>query len=311
MALETSLRRFSLFVQLAQMGNDEPPPSGMKPKIHWVGQKTQAEQKQEPSGKRGGERQKKKDERGYRELSSITLSEVNDAYKYYVNQLAPSPAPAWIAPNYFCMIHLKPKREDYPPAVFGRVKTSYPSDGYIQNIQELELHLPGKDRAPDLVHLRLHDILNTPSKPLQSFCVRVKFLMHPDDRAEFNAQENLFVQQGFLPEFSQNYIDLLDINEHNHSALPWLYVISSRWFASIPVSMQPEIREKLTKMVHWNMLIFNYHPEYLPHEVRTLNRELGFKPGYTDIFLIEPENPGQTVQIVSKTFEKIFSEPMK
>jgi hypothetical protein len=74
--------------------------------------------------------------------------------------------------------------------------------------------------------------------------------------------------------------------------------------------MQPEIREKLTKLVHWNKLIFNYHPERLPREVRTLNRELGFKPGFTEIFLIEPEDAEQTVQIVSKTFDKIFNQPM-
>ena len=311
MALETSLRRFSLFSQLAQMGNDEPPPSGMKRKLHWVGHKTQAEQKQESGGKRSEGPPKQKDQRGYRELSSITLSEVNDAHNYYANQLAPSPAPAWIAPNYFCMMHLMPKREDRPPAMFGRVKTSYPSDGYVQNIQELELHLPGKDHIPDLVHLRVNDILNTPNKPLQSFCVRLKFLLHPDDQAEFSGQENHFVQQGYLPEYSNNYIDLLDIHEHNQAASPWLYVIGSRWFASIPVSMQPEIREKLTKLVHWNKLIFNYHPEYLPHDVRTLNRELGLKAGYTEIFLIEPENPGQTLQIVSKTFDKLFNQPIQ
>jgi hypothetical protein len=311
MASETSLRRFSLFAQLAHMGNDEPPPSGMKPKIHWIGQKTQQEQKPSPRGKRGEESPKKKNERGYRQLSSITLTEVDDAYKYYANQLVYSPAPAWIAPNYFCMIHLRARQQDWPPAVFGRVKTSYPSDGYIQNIQELELELPSKERSPDLVHLRVNDIYNTSNKPLQSFCVRVKFLLHPDEQAEFSGQESPFVQQGFLPEFSNGYLDLFDINEHNHASSPWLYVIGSRWFSSIPLSVQPEIREKLAKLAHWNKLIFNYHPEYVPSEIRTLNRELGFKAGYTEIFLIEPENPGQTIQIVSKTFDKLFDQPMK
>lgn len=311
MALETSLRRFSLFAQLAHMLNDEPP-SGMKPAIHWVGQKkAEVEQKEETGGKKGGGGPKQKDERGYRELSSITLSEVNDAYNFYAHQLAPSPAPAWIAPNYFCMTHLIQKRDERPPALFGRVKTNYPSDGYVQNVQELELLLPCRDRPPDLVRLRANDILNTPGKPLQSFCVRVKFLLDPDEQAEFREHEHLFVQQGYLPDINNSYIDLLDINEQNHLSSAWLYVIGSRWFASIPVSMQPEIREKLTKLVHWNKLIFNYHPEYLPHEFRTLNRELGFKAGYTDIFLIEPENPAQTVQIVSKTFDKLFQQPIK
>jgi len=42
-----------------------------------------------------------------------------------------------------------------------------------------------------------------------------------------------------------------------------------------------------------------------------LNRELGFKAGYTNTFLIEPENPEQTVQIIARTFDKVFSQPMK
>jgi hypothetical protein len=210
------------------------------------------------------------------------------------------------------MIPLARKRNQRPPLVFGRVKTCYPSDGYVQNIQELEMYLPWKDRTPDIVHLRADDIHVTPNKPLQSYCVRVRFLATPEDIVDFADQDILFLQQGFQPEFSASYIDILDINEHNHTSLPWLYVISSRWFASIPVSVQPEIREKLTKLIHWNKLIFNYHPELLlPREVHSLNRELGMKAGYTDRFLIEPENPAQTAQIVAKTFDKIFSQPMK
>jgi hypothetical protein len=194
--------------------------------------------------------------------------------------------------------------------VFGRITTCYPSDGHVQNIQELELLLPGKGHAPDLIHLRANDILLTPNKPLQSFCMRLRFLIHAEEMAEFNGQDALFMQQGFLPEFNTSYIELLDINEHNHIALPWFYVISSRWFASIPVTVQPEIREKLTKLIHWDKLIFNYHPERLLHEIRTLNRELGFKAGYTDFFLIEPEDPKHIVQIVSKTFDKMFEQPI-
>src|SRR5690349_3367878 len=124
MTLETAFRRFSLLPNLIQMGNnDEPPPSRMKRKTHWVGQKEPAEQKQDPQRNRGGEPQKQKDSRGYRELSSITLGEVDAAYKYYANQLVHSPYPAWIAPNYFSMIHLIPKREPRPPVIFGRIKT--------------------------------------------------------------------------------------------------------------------------------------------------------------------------------------------
>lgn len=310
MALETTFKRFSLFDHFAQMGNDEPPPSRMKKKIHWVGNKEPDEQKQDSGGKRSGQSPKQKDARGYRDLASIAIGEVNEAHQYFKQQLLPSPYPAWIAPNHFCMIHLTRKREPRPSAVFGRVKTCYPSDGYAQNIQELELLLPHKDHAPDVIHLNADDILVTPGKPLQSYCVQVRFLAHPEDIADFAGQETLFFQPGYFPEFQPGFIDLLDINEHNHNSSPWLYVIGSRWFASIPVSVQPEIREQLTKIIHWDKLIFNYHPEYLPREVRTLNRELGFKVGFTKIHLIEPQDPAQTVDIVSRTFDKIFSQPM-
>jgi len=310
MTLETVLKPFSLFAHFAQMGNDEPPPSGMKRRLHWVGRKEPVEQEQSTGGEHDGQEPKKQAPRGYRELSSITLGEVHDAHKYYENQLVPSPYPAWLAPNTFCMLHLARRRETRPPAVFGRVKTCYPSDGYVQNIQELELRLPHKDHAPDVIYLNADDILVTPNKPLQSYCIRVRFLAHPEDIADFAGQETLFFQPGYFPEFQTGFLDLLDINDHNHNSLPWMYVISSRWFASIPLSMQPEIREKLTKLIHWDRLIFNYHPEHLLREVRSLNRELGFKDGFTKIHLIEPENPEQTVQIVARTFDKIFSQPM-
>jgi len=311
MTFETTLKPFFLFPHFARMGKDEPLPSGMKRRIHWVGQKEAVEQKPDTGGNQSEPGPKQKDTRGYSDLTSITLGEVNDAYKYYEDQLLPSPYPAWLATNYFCMMPLARKRTTRPPAVLGRVKTCYPSDGYVQNVQEMEMYLPCKDRTHDVVHLRADDIYITPNKPLQSYCVRVRFLATAEDMADFAEQDALFLGQGFLPEFSASYIDLLDINEHNHVSLPWLYVISSRWFASIPVSVQPEIREKLTKLIHWNKVIFNYHPEdRLPREVRRLNKELGMKAGYTERFLIEPENPEQTVQIVARTFDKIFNQQM-
>jgi len=307
MTLETVLRPFSVFAHLVQMGNDDPPPSGMKRKLHWVGNK-EAEAAS-TGGKPGGQNPQQKDTRGYRELASITLGEVNDAHRYFASQLVPSPFPAWISPNTFCMIHLARRRgATRPPAVFGRIKTCYPSDGYIQNVQELEMSLPRKDREPDILHLQMDDA--APNKPVQSYCVKVPVLAALEDTADFAAQEKSFTTQGYFPEFTTNYIDLLDVNEHNHASQPWIYVICSRWFASIPISIQPEIREKLTKLIHWNKLIFNYHPENLPREIRTLNRELGMKAGYTERFLIEPETPAQTLQIVEKTFDKIFDQPM-
>ena len=194
--------------------------------------------------------------------------------------------------------------------MFGRVKTCYPSDGHIHNIQDMELYFPNKNRKPDTVLLRAEDILLDHAKPVQSYCVRVKFFASPEDIADFDQFENLFLEQGFIPEFTPGYIDLLDMNEHDHALYPWLYVFGSRWLASIPESVRPEIREKLKSLIQWNKLIFNYHPERLPTEIRSLNRELGYKAGFTDIFIIEPEDPQQTVKILQSTFEKIFQQPI-
>ena len=55
MTLETVLKPFSLFARFAQMGNDEPPPSGMKRRLHWVGHKEPVEQKQAAGGKSSGQ----------------------------------------------------------------------------------------------------------------------------------------------------------------------------------------------------------------------------------------------------------------
>jgi len=141
--------------------------------------------------------------------------------------------------------------------------------------------------------------------------VRVKFLATQEDVADFNGYENLFLEQGFLPEFETGYIDLLDISEQKQAVLPWFYVIGSRWFASIPESVQVEIREQLGKLIRWNKLIFNYHPKSLSSEIRTLNDELGFNYGFTEHYLISPQDAQQTMQIVASTFEKIFQQAMK
>jgi len=305
MALETILKSSLFLPRFIQTGNDEPR------KVHWVGNKEPTRQSQDQGGKKNDDSPKKRNSRGYRDLATITLGEVSDARKFLASQLTPSPYPGWIAPNYFCMIHLAQKRDDRPPAIFGRVKTCYPSDGVLQNIQEMELFLLSKEDKSDVVLLRADDILPGQNKPVQSDCIRVKFLASPEDVADFAGRENIFIQQGFVPEFNTGYIDLLDTNEHNQMTLPWLFVIGSRWFASIPESVQPEIREKLTRLIHWNKLIFNYHPESINREIRSLNRELGYKAGFTDHVLIEPEDPQQTAQIVAGTFDRIFKQGVR
>lgn len=302
MALEIALRSSLLLPRFLQAGDGEPR------KAHWVGNKesTHRGRSQDSGGQNNNETPKKKTSRGYRDLSTITLGEVDEAYKFFANQLLPSPYPSWIAQNYFCMMHLADRGDDYPPAVFGRVKTCYPSDGQIQNIREMELSFPRKEGKPDTVLLRAGDVLSA-----ESYCVRVKFLVSAEEAAEFAEHGDLLAQQGFIPEISASYIDLLENNEHNHMSLPWLFVIGSRWFASIPESIQPDVREKLAKLTYWSKLIFNYHPEYLNRGIRTLNRELGYKAGFTDHVLIEPEDPRQTAQIVAKMFEVIFKQGMR
>ena len=313
MTFEIVLKRSLLLPHFAQKRDDKTPPPGRK--IHWVGDREPARPRegQNQAGKQKDnkpDRDEGRDTRGYRELSTITLGEVSDAQKYFASQLLPSPYPAWMATNHFCMLHLVHQR-GRPPAIFGRVKTCYPSDGYIQNIQELEIHFPQKDSAPDVVLLHTGEISHDPHKPVQSYCMRVKFLAVPEDIADFDGDENLFLEQGFLPEFESGYIDLLDLTEQNHSALPWLYVISSRWFASIPESLQPEIRSALQNLMRWNKLIFNYHPKAWTSGIRTLNDELGFNYGFTEHYLITPQDVQQTMQIVASTFEKIFAQAMK
>lgn len=316
MTLEVSLKR-SLLSYFAQKSDDKTPPSGMK-RIHWVGdrQPPQPGQDQNQGGKRKENKPGKsetgsvRDVKGYRELSSIMLGEVSDAHKYFANQLLSSPYPAWLGTNYFCKLDLI-RKHGRPPAIFGRVKTCYPSDGYIQNIQDLEIYFPQKNTTPDVVLIHGDDIVHHPHQPVQSYCMRVKLLASEEDLTDFNGYENLFLEQGFLAEFETSYLDLLEINEQNQAGLPWFYVIGSRWFASVPESMRFEVREQLGKLMHWNRLIFNYHPERLPGNIRSLNREFGFKHGFTEFTLIEPETPQQTAQIIASTFEKIFQQPMK
>jgi hypothetical protein len=310
MALETILKRSLFTPPFIQTGNDKP----RKP--HWVGDKpsTPAQQGQSPTrpgGKDGDPSRPGREPLGYRELSSLTLGEVQDAYNYFKSQLLPSPYESWVATNYFCMLDLVRKRDRRPPVVFGRVKTCYPSDGYIHNIQDMELYFPNKNGKPDTLPLRAEDILLDPTKPVKSYGLRLKFFASPEDAADFDQHEDIFLEKGFIPEFIPGYIDLLDMNEHDHAAYPWLYVVGSRWLASIPESVHSEVRERLRSLIQWNKLVFNYHPERLPTDIRSLNRELGYKAGFTDIFLIEPETPQQTAQIVSSTFEKIFQQPIK
>jgi hypothetical protein len=201
------------------------------------------------------------------------------------------------------------ERENVPATLFGRVNVCFPGDGPIQNLREIELSFPQREKAPDTVVLRPRDILHNGN--VRSYGVRVKFLGTEEDRADFAGYENSFLEAGFALEYQRGYLDLLEMKEGNKASLPLFHVVGSRWFASIPPTVQEEVRSGLRKLIEWDKLILNYHPDHTPYDVKTLNRELGFQYGYTNFVLIESRDAGQVLQIVKPTFEKIFAQPIK
>lgn len=307
MTFEIALRRSLLLPSFIQYGDDEPRPVD---KAHIVGKR----KVQDISGHQAGKNDNdptpgKYDERGYRRLNSITLGDVKTAYDFYKSQLMPTDYASFIATNHFYMIDLAQRVKGVPSAVFGRVNVCHPGDGQIQNIREMELLFPQKDGKPDTVNIHPRDILAHGN--VQSYCVRVKFFGTEEDAADFAGSTGTFFDEGFAFDFEPGYIDLLELDGSKKETLPWFHVIGSRWFASVPYSMQEEVRSNLKKLIDWNYLLLNYHPDHTPYEVHSLNRELGFQYGFTKMVLIEPRNPAQVLQIVKPTFEKIFAQPIK
>jgi len=302
MTLGTAFRRFTLLPRFIQTGNGEPR------KAHYLGRDEAApiEPKQD-QGRKHDNAPKKPGK--YRDLADITLGEVEEVYNYFQAQLVPSPAEAWIAKNYFCQLPLRRRGEDRPPVLFGRVKTIFPSDGYVNNIEELEMYFPRREAAPDLLHVRLDDIFL--QKPAYSYCVGVKFYVSEQEMADFSHSENIFIEKGFAPLYETSYMDLLDADQQDHSALSWLYVIGSGWFASIPDSVQPEIRQQLRNLVHWNKAIFNYHPKRYSLQYRSLNEELDFNYGFTEHYLVAPQDTNQALKKVEESFAGIFMRGME
>ena len=211
-----------------------------------------------------------------------------------------------MAKNYFCQLPLKRRGDERPPLVFGRVKTIYPSDGYIQNIEEMEMYFPHIGAEPDVLHIRNYDL--APQKPIQSYCVGVKFYVSEEELGDFSQSENIFLEKGFAPLYETGYLDLLDVNEQNHASLPWLHVIGSGWFASVPDTVQQEIREQLRKLVHWGNVIFNYHPRRYALRYLSLNDELEFNYGFSEHYLVAPQNTDQAFRKVEERFGEIFMQ---
>jgi hypothetical protein len=299
MALDSALRRLVLLPGFIQTGNGEPR------KAHWLGNKQSTDRGQDQ--RQGGHEErppKRPDPRGYRDLATITLGELQDSIQHFQAQLVPSPAEGWIAKNYFCQLPLKRRVDDRPPLVFGRVKTVYPSDGHIHNMEEMELYFPRREAAPDVLHLHDHDI--SLQKPAQSYCVGVKFYVSEDEMGDFAQSENIFIEKGFAPLYENGYLSLLEVNEQNHSTLPWLHVVGTGWFASIPDSVQPEIREQLRNLVRWGNVIFNYHPKRHALRYLSLNEELDFQYGFSEHYLVAPQNTEQVLKKVEQSFTEIF-----
>ena len=305
MTLDISLKPALSIPRFLQAQKDEP-----RRDIHWVGQKGETGN-QKNSDQQNTHSPSPDNTQGYRPLASIKLSEVDEAQKYFASQLIPSPYPAWIGANHFCNLTLVRKRDGRPPMIFGRVKTCYPTDGYINNIQDIELQFPNKQGQPDSILLSTTNIIHPPHGIIQSYGIHVRFLAAPEDMAEFQPFEHLFTRQGFTLDITNDYIDLLHINEFERNSRPWLYVVGSRWFASIPDSVKDEIKRSLKNLIGWNNFIFNYHPKWLSAEINTLNRELDFNYGFSEHYLIAPKSPQQTAHIVSSAFTKIFLQPIK
>lgn len=301
MVLDATLRRLLFLPGFIQTG------SGAPRKAHWLGDKgrqsTDPEQNQKP-GRSDQRPPSRRDRRGYRELASLTLGEVEEAYERFQAQLVPAPAEGWLAKNYFCQLPLKRRIDDRPPLVFGRVKTMYPSDGHIHNMEEMEMYFPRSDARPDLLHIRDQDIAL--QKPAQSYCMGVKLHVSLEEMADFSQSENIFIEKGFAPLYENGFLDLLDLNGQNLPALPWMHVIGSGWFASTPDSVQPEIREQLRNLVRLGMIVLNYHPKRHALHYLSLNEELDFNYGFSEYYLLTPQNTEQALRKIEEKFEEIF-----
>lgn len=304
MALALSLQRSFLLPHEISAGNGSPR------KVHWVGGKAAVEPKQNHA-QNGGDGSSGKPSGKYHSLSEIKLGEVNQAYRNFQPLIVPSYTPGWVAPGYFCSIPLAQTAEYRPSAIFGRVKACYPSDGYFQNIREMELLFPKPGNEPLELNIRHHDIDFGSGMLAQSYHAKIKIFVTPAEQTDFGHFETIFLQHGYAPEFINRYVDLVDVNEFNHNDFPDVVIVSSRWFEFASEVSGGQVYEKLHQLIKWNKIVANYHPLNTENEVRTLNRIFGFKHGFTDTALIEPETPAQTLKFVSRTFDRIFMQGMR
>jgi hypothetical protein len=303
MTLEIRLRRFSFLPGLIQTGDGE------SRKAHFLGKKQATPVEKQDQGQSNHNLPQRQNSSKYRPLESITLGEVDDALGHYLPQMVASPVEGWIARNYFCELPVRLRTDDQSPVVFGRVKTCFPGDGYAQNIEQMELFFPNTDAVPDLLNVHRSDLLL--QRPVQSYCVGVRMYLSEGEMEDFRRSENIFIEKGFAPLYETGYLDLLDTSGQDHASLLWLNVIGSEWFASIPDSVQPEIRERLRALADWNMLMLNYHPKRHALRYLSLNDELEFNYGFTRHFLAMPQDTNQVLQKVDAVFGEIFMQAMQ
>lgn len=303
MSLLTEIRRFSLLPGFIQTGNEEPR------KAHFLGRNnaTPVEPKQDTGGKNDNTPRKPLNSQ-YRSLGDLTLGDVESALAYYRPQLVAPPRAAWIAKNYFCTLPLKRNLDDRPAVVFGRVTSSYPSSGELENIDEMEMHFPRLKAAPDLLKIYRDDLDSR--RLIESFCVGLKAYLSEKEMLDFSRSENIFIEKGFAPLYEQGYGELLHVDEADRPALPWLYVFGSEWFATVPDERQPEVKQQIQKLMHWNRLVLNYHPRRYLMQYRSLNDELEFNYGFTDQYLLAPQDTNQVLIKVDEIFAQMFMQGM-
>lgn len=301
MTLELTFRPPFSLQRLLHSHADEPEQG-----YHWIGKTQDTPQKNVEYGKKDDGPQKKRDKKGYRPLSTLERHEVDEISRMFEPHLVRSPLDGWIMRNQFCRVHLKGVKRT--PVVFGRVKSCYPAEGHADNMHEFDLLFPNRGTEPDIFQIQAGMINFRVAQPVETYCLGVRFLFSEEEKADFRNREELFLVEGFQPEIQDDYLELLEINERSQAFLPWLYVIGSRWLTSIPDFRYDVFLSRLREMLGQGRRIVNYHPDWLPKEVHSLNRELGLKYKLTKYYLTEPETPQETAQALQIEFGDMFDQ---
>ena len=303
MTLELRLRKFSFLPGWIQTGNGEPR------KAHIVGKSEPTAVGNQDPGRRNDHSAREQRTGKFRPLTSISLGEVDHALRYFLPQMVASPLDGWIARNYFCQLPVKQKIDEQSPVVFGRVTTSYPAEGNVQNIEQMEMLFPNAGHSPDLLSIRRSDM--DWQRPVQSYCVGVRMYLSEAERDDFSRSDNIFIEKGFAPLYETGYLSLLDMSDHDHDSLLWLSVIGSEWLASIPDSLLPEMHQHLREMAGWGNLLLNYHPKRYALRYPSLNDELDFNFGFTKHFLLTPQDTNQVLHVADKKVSEILLQGME